>query len=591
MISFKTDTPLSYRAHLLLVLTLSAVVLISLIGMGEVYNVGEGREGIVIEEILDSGNYILPLRNGELVPSKPVLFHWIGATLAKALGKANEMDVFALRFPSALAGIGSVLLTFYITALFSNAATGTLASLFLLSTYGFIAISQEGRVDSLFNFLVTLSVSAWLTGFVRHRDAGIARIPSRYYRYAAIACGLAVLTKGPLGFVHVGMVITVVCLSEGGIRATLSLIRPEWVWALLLPTPWYLLAMDAGGDNFVGRQFIYENFRRFTGGAGISKRAWWFYFPHLIRHCGPWSIPFCVLLAQQIKRKGADIFGKNTSLPWLGIRIGILWPITVFCFLNIAAGKHPSYLAPMLPGICIAVAIWFTHVVTWPSVSPLYERILQGVSLVAAAIAPLFVALATLKLLPASKSLAGTIASLPEALSGNGAIFWSVHAALSALIVYHFITDRTRACALNRLGPALLLTLVLLVGVDSHLGRAIKGVTHSYASVGRTLKTLVPTDQTLHWVLRTGTDPALGVGREDSFDGLFFYFRRHVKRLDDSKSWNTPGFYVARRSWIDAQPEEWRARVRPIYTGGKVADKEHQKILYFELLAPVSFGS
>lgn len=590
MISFKIEssshTLISYRANLLLVLALSAVVLLSLIGMGEVYNVGEGREGIVIEEILDSGNYILPLRNGEIVPSKPILFHWIGAAFAKLLGKATEMDVFALRLPSALAGIGSVLLTFYITALFSNAASGTLASLLLLSTYGFIAISQEGRVDSLFNFLVTLSIAAWLTGFVRHREEGIARIPARYYRYAAIACGLAVLTKGPLGFVHVGMVICAISITHGGPRSVFSLLRPEWVWALLIPTPWYLLATQAGGDNFVGRQFIYENFRRFTGGAGISKRSWWFYFPHLIRHCGPWSIPFCLILLQQITRRGSDIFGKSTTLTWLGIRIGIVWSCIVFCFLNLAAGKHPSYLAPMLPGICIAVAIWFTHVVTWPSRWPRCERILRVVMALAMVIAPLFVILATLQLLPESKGLARTVASLPEAFSGSGATFWCVHAMVCALIIYHLIADKQQSCALNRLGPAILLTLVLLIGVDSHLGRAIKGVTHSYASVGRMFRTLIPTDQTLHWVLRTGDDQRLGVGREDSFDGLFFYFRRHVKRLDDGKSWNIPGFYVARRSWIDAQPEEWRARIRPIYTTGKIADKEPQKITYFELTGP-----
>ncbi len=594
MISFKNEnssgTALNYRTHFLLVLTLSVVVLLSLIGMGEVYNVGEGREGIVIEEILDSGNYILPLRNGEIVPSKPILFHWLGAALAKLLGKATEMDVFALRLPSALAGIGSVLVTFHLTALFSNAATGTLASLLLLSTYGFIAISQEGRVDSLFNFLITASIAAWLTGFVRHQQEGISRIPSRYYRCAAVACGLAVLTKGPLGFAHVGMVIGVITLSDSGLRSLFSLLRPEWIWALLIPTPWYLLAMQSGGDNFVGRQFIYENFRRFTGGAGISKRSWWFYFPHLIRHCGPWSIPFCIIIAHQIKRKCGDIFGSTTTLPWLGIRIGIVWSCTVFCFLNVAAGKHPSYLAPMLPGICIAVAIWFSHVVTWPTYSPRCEKIIRALIIIAMLIAPLFVFLGTLNLLPESKSLTLIVASLPEALSNNAFLFWTAHLMLCALITYHLKVDKTCTCALNRLGPALLLTLILLIGIDSHLGRAIKGVTHSYASVGRKFRTLIPPDQILHWVLRTGADPRLGVGREDSFDGLFFYLRRHVKRLDESKYWNIPGFYVARQSWVDAQPEEWRARIRPIFIGGKIADREPQKIVYFELIQDAPAG-
>jgi 4-amino-4-deoxy-L-arabinose transferase-like glycosyltransferase len=493
------------------------------------------------------------------------------------------MDVFALRLPSALAGLGSVLVTFYLATLFSTPHSGVLAALLLLSTYGFIATSQEGRVDSLFNFFVTLSIAAWLTGFVRYRAQGIAQIPSRYYRYAALACGLAVLTKGPLGLVHVGMVLSTITLFQGGFKALFSLLRPEWVWALLIPTPWYLLAVDAGGDNFVGRQFVYENLRRFTGGAGISKRVWWFYFPHLIFHCGPWSLPFFGIIAQQIKRRGQELLNKSSPLPWLGIRIGVLWFTVIFFFLNISAGKHPSYLAPTLPAISIAVAIWLSHYASLPSLrSRIVEISLIAIIIAAITLPPLFVVVGSYQLITPS-FLTRTFASLPEALSGNSAIFWSVHTSLSLFIIYLIRVGRTQTQTINRWGPPILLTLVLVLGVDCHLARAIKGVTHGYATVGRTLRAIVPPDQTLHWVLRTGQDPRLGVGREDSFDGLFFYLRRRVKRLDDTKTWNTPGLYVARQSWIDAQSEEWKARVQTIFRGGKIADKEPQKLVYFEL--------
>jgi 4-amino-4-deoxy-L-arabinose transferase-like glycosyltransferase len=39
---------------------------------------GEAREGLVVQDLVARGHWVLPLRNGEL-PSKPPLFHWIAA--------------------------------------------------------------------------------------------------------------------------------------------------------------------------------------------------------------------------------------------------------------------------------------------------------------------------------------------------------------------------------------------------------------------------------------------------------------------------------------------------------------------------------
>jgi hypothetical protein len=55
-------------------------------GLGDkpFYTKGEAREAIVVWEIVHSGEWILPLRNGQIVPSKPPLFHWCGAFLSLA---------------------------------------------------------------------------------------------------------------------------------------------------------------------------------------------------------------------------------------------------------------------------------------------------------------------------------------------------------------------------------------------------------------------------------------------------------------------------------------------------------------------------
>src|SRR5438067_12762768 len=63
-----------------------AVVLAALPIGSDVYEGGEAREGLVVREMLRTGDWILPLWNGSVVPSKPPLFHWLAAGAAALTG-------------------------------------------------------------------------------------------------------------------------------------------------------------------------------------------------------------------------------------------------------------------------------------------------------------------------------------------------------------------------------------------------------------------------------------------------------------------------------------------------------------------------
>src|SRR5262245_45295011 len=54
------------------------------------YDKQEGREALVVWEIIHSGNWILPLRNGVEIPSKPPLYHWLVALIAKSTHQLDE---------------------------------------------------------------------------------------------------------------------------------------------------------------------------------------------------------------------------------------------------------------------------------------------------------------------------------------------------------------------------------------------------------------------------------------------------------------------------------------------------------------------
>src|SRR5256885_11671001 len=72
------------RRHVLAATALVAlaVVLAALPIGSDLYQGGEAREGLVAREMLRTGDWILPLWNGSVVPSKPPLFHWLAAGAA-----------------------------------------------------------------------------------------------------------------------------------------------------------------------------------------------------------------------------------------------------------------------------------------------------------------------------------------------------------------------------------------------------------------------------------------------------------------------------------------------------------------------------
>ena len=83
------------------------------LGLLPFYTRNEAREGLVVWEMARTGNWTLPKINGDYIPFKPPLFHWMGVLVAKITGRVDE---FTIRFPSALLATLGVLLTYFAAA-------------------------------------------------------------------------------------------------------------------------------------------------------------------------------------------------------------------------------------------------------------------------------------------------------------------------------------------------------------------------------------------------------------------------------------------------------------------------------------------
>jgi 4-amino-4-deoxy-L-arabinose transferase-like glycosyltransferase len=297
-----------------------------------IWNRGEAREGLVVQGILHNHQWILPYRNGEL-PSKPPLFHWLAATASLALGEND----FTLRLPSALVAVVMAWVTFVLGRAMGGRRTGWLAVGVLLGTYDFWHTAGQARVDMVFS----AAVSGAIAGFYFWDRAGLAG--------ARVACYLAtiaaVLAKGPLGIVLIGLVIIAFLIVE----KRLGRLWQFWSWPLVglsLATigAWYGLAYALGGPEFIARQIGFENIERLVGSEAFHRKhmylnaAFWFSTRTL-----PWNL---VLLWSVFQwRRGAR---ENSDGHLLHA-----WWLTMVGFFSVAASVRPVYFLPLFPAIAL----------------------------------------------------------------------------------------------------------------------------------------------------------------------------------------------------------------------------------------------
>ena len=297
-----------------------------------IWNHGEAREGLVIQDIVNDHTWLLPEPN-ERIPSKPPLFHWIGALLALAFGLSD----WTVRLSSALAAGAMATMTFMLGKASGGRKTGWLAVGALLGMYQFWISGTEARVDMVFASCVTASITAF---FFWYRDG---RESSRAICY--LAASLAVLAKGPAGLAFPGLAILGFLAAE----KRLDRIRELWSWLWIVATlaivvGWYAAAYHIGGSRFLAVQLLRENFDQITGAHGFSTRhsrfaavAW------LATRVFPWNLALVWGLIRRLRGEREDSTGRLLHAWWMAI----------FVIVFVSTIKRSVYLLPAYPAIAL----------------------------------------------------------------------------------------------------------------------------------------------------------------------------------------------------------------------------------------------
>jgi len=106
----------------------------------------EAHYAELTREMVQGGNWLVPLLDGQPLIDKPVIFHWLQGLSVALLGESE----FAVRLPSALAALVLFVLTRWVGVLMFGAAVGEWAAIMLATIPATFALSSVGLFDMVF---------------------------------------------------------------------------------------------------------------------------------------------------------------------------------------------------------------------------------------------------------------------------------------------------------------------------------------------------------------------------------------------------------------------------------------------------------
>lgn len=365
-LSGQTDRPTgSFFRDILILLVIFGCIFTAGLGSAPLIDPDEGRYAEIPREMIERGDLVTPTLNYVKYFEKPPLLYWANAASMSLFGE-NE---FAVRLPSAIAGLLSVLLVYAAGRRLYDRRTALLAGFILGSSTGFFMQSRIILTD----MLLTLTLSTALFAFISAaRTEG--RDKKLLYCLFFIFCALAVLTKGLIGIVLPGGIILIYLLCS---REWKLLRDIPWLTGTILfftvSAPWFI-SVSLKNPEFPHFFFIREHFQRYTSTIHRRGQPFWFFLPILLLTMTPWSF----FLPRSFASAWQDRFNSRGISLYL-----LIWPILIIAFFSISNSKLIPYILPAFPPLALLVGHHFSSV--WHS-----RR--SGISLPLLALAVIFIA-------------------------------------------------------------------------------------------------------------------------------------------------------------------------------------------------------
>ena len=312
----------------------AAIVFFWGLGSMDLLSLNEGRRALAIQEMVSSGNWLLPHLNGELYLTKPPLLYWLSSSLGFIWG-VNE---WTLRLPSALAAIAVLIMVYRYALQQSGKWAALFAVQLLIANLGFAMLGRRAEIEMLLTALCVGSLLSALQ-YIQSQSSKNWIILS-YFLLA-----LALMTKGPLVIllVTLPLLIAAIYSKNPHIKAVLLSGR-GWLIFLVVGLTWYaIVSWQLGFDIWatIAKRDMLDKMQSESAKPILSYLAWI-------------AVDFMLLIGLflvGVKEFFKQQFQQSRQLVLLAATI---LPLIIFSLFSY---KHAKYLLPIYPLIAILLAI------------------------------------------------------------------------------------------------------------------------------------------------------------------------------------------------------------------------------------------
>jgi 4-amino-4-deoxy-L-arabinose transferase-like glycosyltransferase len=353
-------------------------VFFSGLGNSRLWDQDEGYFASAAAEMYSRADVIVPTYNGELFSHKPPMMYW-GMMLGFRLFGVNE---FGARFFSAVLGLATVIVVYFIGRRLFDARTAFFSAIALATSVFFTIVSRAATPDSYLTFFVSLAFLIWI------RELDFERVIFSLPKWTTWAAtyflmALAVLTKGPIGFLFPAAVIGLFLMSIAshtdeihvagwgdrfrqiwnrfGPRQffrTIWIMRPFTAIAVLLIVagPWYAIVGWQTEGKFLQEFFGVHHFGRFSQSMDNHSGSFFFYLTACLIGLYPWS-GFAIPVALQCGNEW-----RKAKSNWMGLTLALCWAGVYLMIFSLASTKLANYVLPAYPALALMIGRYFS---TW----------------------------------------------------------------------------------------------------------------------------------------------------------------------------------------------------------------------------------
>ncbi len=315
------------------------------IGLRDPWPSDEPRFAMMARDMVETGQWLFPMRGEELYPDKPPIFMWAQA----AIYQLTDSLRVATLLPSLLSGLLVLLLIYDIGGRMFRRRIGAVAAIALLAMPQFVLEARAGQLDAM----VTAWIAVGMYGFLRYLLVDQHR---GWLLTGFAACGFGIITKG-VGFLP--LLVFLAAWIAG--RKNPDVSRVSWSnWltggAILLAAiaVWLVpmlvtveLSNDPQLEAYRNNILWQQTAERYATPSHHFKPAWYF-FTEVIPSL--W-LPLFVLLPWVI-----PAWWRRIRRGDMRYRALLLWVGMVILFFSISPAKRGVYILPALPWATLALA-------------------------------------------------------------------------------------------------------------------------------------------------------------------------------------------------------------------------------------------